>query len=184
MSYTRREFLKRLGLMSGGVMLAPILPSCSSSSSGEGLRVLTDEEALCLTHLCERIIPTDQDPGAVEAGVVNFIDKQCATRFPAERGLFAQGVKALEAFSQDLMRMPFEHLSPYEQIAIMEAMERGDMPVSYWDGVDQKEFMSKLVTRVMQGFYGSPRHGGNKDYVSYKMLKLDYPLVVGQNRYK
>jgi hypothetical protein len=36
----------------------------------------------------------------------------------------------------------------------------------------------------MQGFYGSPRHGGNSNYVSYKMMKLDYPHVMGQNRYE
>ena len=35
----------------------------------------------------------------------------------------------------------------------------------------------------MQGFYGSPRHGGNKDYASYRMLGLDYPNIIGQNRY-
>ena len=35
----------------------------------------------------------------------------------------------------------------------------------------------------MQGFYGSPRHGGNKDYVSYRMLGLEYPDIIGQNRY-
>ena len=35
----------------------------------------------------------------------------------------------------------------------------------------------------MQGFYGSPRHGGNRNYVSYKMLGLEYPRVIGQNRY-
>jgi gluconate 2-dehydrogenase gamma chain len=35
----------------------------------------------------------------------------------------------------------------------------------------------------MQGFYGSPRHGGNRNYVSYKMLGLEYPVVMGQNRY-
>jgi len=36
----------------------------------------------------------------------------------------------------------------------------------------------------MQGFYGSPRHGGNKNNVSYKMMRLDYPVIIGQNRYK
>ena len=36
---------------------------------------------------------------------------------------------------------------------------------------------------TMQGFYGSPRHGGNKGYASYKMLGLEYPRVIGQNRY-
>jgi gluconate 2-dehydrogenase gamma chain len=34
----------------------------------------------------------------------------------------------------------------------------------------------------MQGFYGSPRHGGNRDYLSYRMLGIDYPQVIGRNR--
>jgi len=34
----------------------------------------------------------------------------------------------------------------------------------------------------MQGFYGNPRHGGNRDYASYRMLGLDYPQLVGQDR--
>ena len=36
----------------------------------------------------------------------------------------------------------------------------------------------------MQGFYGSPRHGGNRNYASYRMLGLEYPPVLGQNRYR
>jgi gluconate 2-dehydrogenase gamma chain len=36
----------------------------------------------------------------------------------------------------------------------------------------------------MQGYYGSPIHGGNKDYMSFNMLGLDYPLIIGQNRYR
>jgi len=35
----------------------------------------------------------------------------------------------------------------------------------------------------MQGFYGSPRHGGNRNYASYKMMGLEYPRLIGQNRY-
>ena len=37
--------------------------------------------------------------------------------------------------------------------------------------------------RTMQVFYGAPRHGGNKNFMSYKMLGLDMPVVTGQNRY-
>ena len=80
--------------------------------------------------------------------------------------------------------MKFENLTGDMQIEIMEAMERGELPVGYWGETDQQVFFNRLVKRTMQGFYGSPRHGGNKNYVSYRMLKLDYPLVVGQNRYK
>jgi gluconate 2-dehydrogenase gamma chain len=35
----------------------------------------------------------------------------------------------------------------------------------------------------LQGFYGSPGHGGNREYISYRMLGIDYPKVIGQNRY-
>ncbi len=34
----------------------------------------------------------------------------------------------------------------------------------------------------MQGFYGSPQHGGNRGYASFKMLNLEYPHGVIQKR--
>jgi gluconate 2-dehydrogenase gamma chain len=34
----------------------------------------------------------------------------------------------------------------------------------------------------MQGYYGSPRHGGNKNFISYKMIGLDEPQIIGENR--
>jgi gluconate 2-dehydrogenase gamma chain len=41
-----------------------------------------------------------------------------------------------------------------------------------------------LRNHVMQAYYGSPRHGGNPGYASYKMLGIDYPPLIGQNRYR
>jgi gluconate 2-dehydrogenase gamma chain len=35
----------------------------------------------------------------------------------------------------------------------------------------------------MQGFYGDPRHGGNREGVSWKMLGLPYPPIRGRLRY-
>jgi gluconate 2-dehydrogenase gamma chain len=63
-------------------------------------------------------------------------------------------------------------------------MEKGKLPLDDWGEMKQEQFFGKLVDHTMQGFYGSPRHGGNKDYMSYTMMGLEYPLVVGQNRYK
>ena len=34
----------------------------------------------------------------------------------------------------------------------------------------------------MQGFYGDPRHGGNRDRVSWKMVGLPYPPLRGRLR--
>jgi gluconate 2-dehydrogenase gamma chain len=36
---------------------------------------------------------------------------------------------------------------------------------------------------TMQGFYGDPRHGGNRDRASWKMVGLSYPPIRGQEKY-
>jgi gluconate 2-dehydrogenase gamma chain len=35
----------------------------------------------------------------------------------------------------------------------------------------------------MEGYYGSPRHGGNRDAVSWRMLGLDEPPLRGRAQY-
>ncbi|MFC2091007.1 hypothetical protein ACFLT1_09565, partial [Bacteroidota bacterium] len=59
------------------------------------------------------------------------------------------------------------------------------LPASIWEGlVNQSSLFRRMIQHTMQGFYGSPRHGGNKNYISYKLMKLEYPYIVGQNRYR
>ena len=36
-------------------------------------------------------------------------------------------------------------------------------------------FFDLLLTHTRQGFYGDPRHGGNRDLVSWKMVGLPFP---------
>jgi gluconate 2-dehydrogenase gamma chain len=64
----------------------------------------------------------------------------------------------------------------------MEKVEAGKVPADLWPGVGAAAFFRLLVDHTMQGFYGSPRHGGNRDYVSYRILVIDYPQVIGRNR--
>ena len=179
MGYNRREFVKTLGLAYGSILL---MPSCSSRVSV--YRVFTNDEASCLIALCEQIIPADQDPGATDAGVINFIDKQTAERFPDDLSVYQQGIASLQAFCKTRHDKLFEQLGSAAQIEIMENMEQNKLPEEHWSDVKPSSFFNLVLQRTMQGFYGSPRHGGNKDFVSYRMMKLEYPLLVGQNRYR
>ena len=178
MEYNRREFVKTLSLAYGSLLLAP---SCLSRASV--YRVFTNEEASCLIALCEQIIPADQDPGATDAGVINFIDKQAAERFPDDLPVFKQGVFSLQSFCKAQHGKLFDQLESTVQIEIMKGMEDNKLPKEYWENTSQSSFFNLVLRRTMQGFYGSPRHGGNKNFVSYRMMKLDYPLLIGQNRY-
>jgi len=177
--YNRREFIKTLGLLYGSLLIAP---ACTPSSEMQSYQAFTEEEAACLIALCEQIIPADEFPGATDAGVIRFIDKQSKLRFPKERTLFKDGVASLQAWCKATHNRLFEDLDASAQIAILQSMEKDEIKSGLWK-VSPKEFFEKFLVRTMQGFYGSPRHGGNKDYVSFKMLKLDYPALVGRNRY-
>ena len=178
--YNRREFIKTLGLLYGSLLVAP---ACTPVASGkQSYQSFTEDEAACLIALCEQIIPADEFPGATDAGVIHYIDRQTKLRFPAERTLFKNGVASLQAWCKATYNRSFENLDAPTQIAILQSMEKDEIKSDLWK-VSPKEFFNKLLDRTMQGFYGSPRHGGNKDYVSFKMMRLDYPALVGQNRY-
>jgi len=46
--------------------------------------------------------------------------------------------------------------------------------------VEPAAFFGRLRHYTMMGFYGDPRHGGNKDRVSWKMLGLPDPPIRGR----
>ena len=66
--------------------LPVILSACQRSQQaleqGAGFRVFQADEAADLTAIAARIIPTDDTPGATEAGVIYFLD----TIFPKPDG--------------------------------------------------------------------------------------------------
>src|SRR5659263_546131 len=77
----------------------------------------------------------------------------------------------------------FEELPFEEQTRFLETMEAGKMEGKLWEKGLDRQFFRLIRDHSLQGFYGSPRHGGNKNNVSYKMMRLDYPVIIGQNRY-
>jgi gluconate 2-dehydrogenase gamma chain len=179
MKVTRRNFIKTGTLALGSSMF---LFSCRVNKPG--YYFFTEEEAACIIALCEQIIPADHDPGATDAGVIHYIDKQLVEYFKDQQSLYRAGISAVQQTSASLHGKPFQDLAFEVQLDFMKTMEAGKFEGEQWKDVKQANFFNTLVNHTMQGFYGSPRHGGNKDYVSYAMMGLEYPLVIGQNRYK
>ena len=46
-----------------------------------------------------------------------------------------------------------------------------------------RDFFDLVREHTMEGYYGSPRHGGNRDAVSWRMLGLDEPPLRGRAQY-
>jgi gluconate 2-dehydrogenase gamma chain len=75
---------------------------------------------------------------------------------------------------------PFTAVTPDQQDAVLQSMEKGQARGEGWQQVSAKSFFDLVVSHTMQGFYGDPRHGGNRERVSWKMLRLPYPPVRGR----
>jgi gluconate 2-dehydrogenase gamma chain len=175
----RRSFIKSAGLAFGSVLL---FPSCLKH--GSLYRFFTPEEALCVIALCEQIIPKDQSPGATDAGVIIYIDRQLSGVFHYDQETYRNGIKSLQNYCRIKSGKNFESLIAIEQVKIMKLMESNQIGEKDWSLGKASDFFNLVLTHTMQGFYGSPIHGGNKDFMSFEMLRIDYPLVIGQNRYR
>ncbi len=177
--YPRRRFIRDVVLVTGG---ASILPACSSTRGR--WRFFTDLEAQVVDAIGEQIIPTDQDPGAIYAGVTNFIDKQLVGPYRRFQQAYRTGLGGVQETSLAMFGSPFESLKWDDQTAVLKSLESGKAQGATWQNQASRVFFEMVRDHTMQGFYGSPRHGGNRDYISYRMLNLDYPQVISQNRYR
>ena len=176
----RNEFI-RIALAGAGNLI--LLPSCVRSINP--YRFFTVDEAKCVIALSEQIIPADDEwPGATYAGVINYIDKQLVEVFIEDQSKYREGILALQLTCQQMIGKAFEELEFDVQTEFLYKIEKNEVNGDAWHDYKPSDFFGMIISHTMQGFYSSPRHGGNRNYLSYRMLDLDYPLIVGQNRYR
>ena len=152
------------------------------SRNGSPWRFFTLDEARTLASMVDQIIPPDQDAGAVWAGVVNYVDRQLCGPYEALQLVYRQGLGAVDQTSRSAYGKIFANLEGPQQIELLHRLEDGKAPGAAWTLLSSGEFFGYVVDHSMQGFYGDPRHGGNREGVSWKMLNLPYLPIRGRVR--
>ncbi len=169
----RRGFLK-----TGATVAAATTVACAAP---EGRwRALTNAEAEALAAVCDQIVPPDDFAGAADAGVVTFIDRQLATREKDQLPAWQQGLRALDGTARQRKGTLFAELAFEEQTALLRDVETGQVPATVWGELDPRAFFGRLVRYTMMGFYGDPRHGGNRRHVSWRMLGVPPAPIRGR----
>jgi gluconate 2-dehydrogenase gamma chain len=143
-------------------------------------RFLTVDEARTLAAVSDQIIPADQDAGASWAGVVNYIDRQLCGPYESLQSIYRRGLAGVNQSSRTLYGKMFADLEASQQIALLHRLEDGKAPGALWKRISSAEFFGLVLDHTMQGYYGDPRHGGNRDGASWKMLNLPYPPIRGR----
>jgi gluconate 2-dehydrogenase gamma chain len=169
----RRDFLKASTVAAAATAIA-----CGGGTGR--FRVLRDAEALTLGAACDQIVPKDEDPGASEAGVVAFIDRQLATRAKRELARWRAGIRGLDAASRSRFGVAFAEAAFDDQTALLRDLEKGAGDKGHWQSIAPAAFFRLLRDYTMMGFYGDPRHGGNRDRVSWRMLGVPDPPIRGR----
>ena len=160
--FNRREF------MAVGAALA--LSSTACRRTGYGL--LKDPDARTLAAICDQIIPADDFPSASQAGVLTYIDLQLTGHYRRHQKTYRDGLKQANDLSRSRFGVDLAGASAQQQFEIVSALEK-----------DARPFFDLVRAHTMQGYYGTPRHGGNRDAVSWRMLGLDEPPLRGRAQY-
>jgi len=183
----RRQFLYLSAASVGGVLVYSLdrrgilLSAQDDRSIRIPLRFFTQAEAVIVAAACSRIFPSDDgEPGAREAGVAIYIDRQLAgpwgrdgqryTRGPfhqdapeemgyqgkaTPRGIYRQGLRGLRGF---------DRLAPAEQ----------DQKLAQ---IETTRFFTLLRDNTIEGMFCDPMHGGNVDMVGWQLIGFPGPLM-------
>ena len=172
--HSKKLILRRRTFLGAGLSAAAAgaAISCGGGRSG-AWRFFTAAEAQTVEAICEQIIPADRDAGARQAGVVNYIDIQLTRHFKRYQKTYRQGIAAVDAASRTRFGKRFAELAAEQQTEALIEVEE-----------NLRTFFDLILTHTRQGFYGDPRHGGNRNMVSWKMVGLPFPPVRGRQRYE
>jgi gluconate 2-dehydrogenase gamma chain len=132
----------------------------------------TKRKRRTLAALCDQIIPADDYLSASQAGAVAFIDRQLVRHYTQHQKAYRDGLRLTNALSIAQFGPNLDAISAEQQYAIALALEK-----------KAPEFFELVRRHTLQSYYGSPRHGGNRDAVSWRMLGLAEPPLRGRAQY-
>jgi len=181
----RRQFLTLSANSLGGVLVYS-LDRKSSLLTGQSkrlripLRFFSELEALTVASAAARIFPSDDSgPGAAEAGVTIYIDRQLAGPYGQDRFRYTQGpfekapaelgyqgkATPREIYREGLNDLKgFNKLQTVDQNKLLEQME-------------SSLFFKLLRQHTIEGMFSDPIHGGNADMVGWQLVGFPGPRM-------
>lgn len=222
---SRRRFLQVLGALGLGQMLRgsglqaqqaplPQAPAYRAPERPRGLPAhrtafaytfFTIPEARFVESAVSRLIPDgDGSPGALEAGVPYFIDRQLQGKFglaatwylqgPWQQGSAEQGyqlpltpqqiyrlcIPAIDMVSEERDGTVFADLDGGRQDAVLRALENGELEIEELPAPILAEFWSILYDNTMEGYFADPAYGGNRDKAGWRLV--GFPGVAAAYR--
>jgi gluconate 2-dehydrogenase gamma chain len=195
----RRRLLKAALAPSAATIVPLRFVSNASASVAEPgqYAYFTPVEFTWVEAAASRLIPNDDlGPGAKEAGVATFIDRQLSGPYgraetwymqgPWKKGtkeqgyqlkltpaqLYRTGIADVDAWCSKNGKRPFAELDAAEQDKLLHELEQGDIELAR---APAKDFFAMLLQNTIEGFLADPMYGGNRDFAGWKLIGFPGP---------
>lgn len=173
---TRRELLKRAGVVGAALAGAPIHALAQTEAAGplrEALETLTAAESDTLEAIAARLIPTDgHGPGATEARAAHYIDRALGGALASSREAYRRGLAAVDVYAKASKGAPFAQLSTKDQDTVLSDMEKN---IATGFTPNSSTFFNLARAHTIQGTFCDPYYGGNANFVGWDLI--GYPGV-------
>ena len=183
----RREFLTLSAASIGGVLVYSLdrevarLSAQANQSIRIPLRFFSQAEALIVAAAASRIFPSDEaGPGAQEAGVAVYIDRQLAgpwgrdlhryTQGPFEENAPAEFGYQGQATPQRIYRQGLKELKAFDRLGPDEQDQKLKQ-------IEASLFFSLLRQNTIEGMFCDPMHGGNIDMLGWQLIGFPGPRM-------
>jgi gluconate 2-dehydrogenase gamma chain len=122
----------------------------------------TTADAADVEAVAAQIIPTDDTPGAREAGVIHFIDRALATTLSQ----LASDYRTQLADFQAAFRAQRTGAASFAALA-------SDRQIDYLKTVDRTPFFEQTRLLTILGMFTMSTYGGNRDGIGWKLLGFE-----------
>lgn len=186
-SVSRRSFLSRGAAGLSAVWASAHWPAllaaakhahqAAKSAAPHKFEFFTADEAREIDAITSRIIPTDDTPGAHEAGVVYFIDRGLTTFSKDDQKTYREGLPELQSRVAEMFqgKSKFSELTPEQQDEVLHSFDdpsqkgqRQRAGLRARSGA--QNFFETLRQHSIAGFLIDPDYGGNRDAAGWKVI--------------
>jgi len=197
-SSARRRFLKSVTAI-GGAASFPVPALAAEPHAQHGARsspkaymFLQQPEVAFVEAAVARLIPADElGPGAKEAGVAYFIDRQLFGGWGTMAKMYRQGpwpegtpqqgyqspltpqqvyrigIREANAHCAKQYGNSFSALTAAQQDEVLRGLDGGKIEL---EAVRSQFFFNMLLANTLEGFFADPIYGGNRDKAGWKLV--------------
>lgn len=182
----RREFITLPVKCLGGLLVytlagVPIRINAEEGTVRVPLRFFTAGQARLISAACDRIFPSDDTgPGAKEAGVIVYIDRQLGGPYGRDRYRYTKGPFVEsgpehgyqgQANPQQIYRDGLRQLG--EDFADLDAAKQDER----LRAIESTTFFRMLRTHTIEGMLSDPMHGGNAGLIGWQLIGYPGPRM-------